>query len=144
MLTAGTALAVTIVPPTVAAALDAEETPVAPPLLAALPLPPLTGMGIVRGGAAILAQPNGAVQQQLPAGAVVTITGKSADGAWLAAYDDQGTSGWVAAQQLVLLGTETLTVVTTATGPGLAATLVAQSMVPVAMPTIVLTETVTP
>lgn len=120
-------------------------TPVAPklPLGPAQILPP-TGMGIVRGGAALLAMPNGAVRQQLPAGAVVTITGKSADGVWVAAYDEQGTSGWLAAQQLVLLGTATLTVVTTAAGPGLAATLVAQAMAPVAMPTIVLTVTVAP
>ena len=135
---------VTLVSPTVLSDLEAV-TPVAPSLdLATVPLPPLTGMGIIRGGAALLAQPNGAVQQQLPAGAVVTITGKSADEAWVAVYDDQGHSGWLAAARLVLLGTETLTVVTTAAGPGLAATLVAQAMEPVAMPTIVLTITVTP
>lgn len=122
-----------------------EATPIAPKLsLAAAQLPFPTGMGIVRGGTALLEIPNGAVRQQLPAGAVVTLTGKSADGAWVAAYDDQGTSGWLAAQQLVLLGTETLTVVTTASGPGLAATLVAQAMAPMAMPTIVMTATVAP
>lgn len=122
-----------------------ELTPAAPKLsLAAAQLPALTGMGIVRGGAALLAAPAGAVRQQLPAGAVVTVTGKSADGGWIAAYDERGTSGWLAAQQLVLLGTETLTVVTTASGPGLAATLVAQAMEPMAMPTIVLTGTVAP
>lgn len=123
----------------------AEATLVAPTLsLAAAQIPSPTGMGIVRGGAALMESPNGAVRQQLPAGAVVTLTGKSADGAWLAAYDEQGATGWLAAQQLVLLGTETLTVVTTASGPGLAATLVAQAMEPMAMPTIVLTATLAP
>lgn len=122
-----------------------EMTPVAPALsLAVAAIPALTGMGIVRGGASLLSAPNGVARQQLPAGAVVTVTGKSADGAWLAAYDEQGTSGWLAAQQLVLLGTETLTVVTTAAGPGLAATLIAQAMEPMAMPTIILTSTLTP
>ena len=134
-----------ITQPTVLPLIDEEATPVAPELAQmAAQIPSPTGMGIVRGGAALLAIPNGAVRQQLPAGAVVTLTGKSADGAWLAAYDEQGTSGWLAAQQLVLLGTETLTVVTTASGPGLAATLVAQAMAPMAMPTIVITGTVAP
>lgn len=136
---------VAIAPTTALPLIDAEATPVAPELAQmAAQLPSPTGIGIVRGGAALLAIPNGAVRQQLPAGAVVTLTGKSADGAWVAAYDDQGISGWLAAQQLVLLGTETLTVVTTASGPGLAATLVAQAMEPMVMPTIVLTETVAP
>lgn len=122
-----------------------DMTPAAPALsLASAQLPALTGMGIVRGGASLLSAPNGAARQQLPAGAVVTVTGKSADGVWVAAYDEQGTSGWLAAQQLVLLGTETLTVVTTSSGPGLAATLVAQAMAPLAMPTIVLTATLAP
>lgn len=136
---------VAIAQTTAPAVVDDEATPVAPSLsLAALQLPSPTGMGIVRGGAALLASPNGPARQQLPAGAVVTLTGKSADGVWVAAYDDQGTSGWLAAQQLVLLGTATLTVVTTASGPGLAATLVAQAMAPMAMPTIALTGTVAP
>ena len=136
---------VAIAPTTARPVISEEATPIAPTLsLAAAQLPFPTGMGIVRGGAALLEIPNGPVRQQLPAGAVVTLTGKSADGVWLAAYDDQGTSGWLAAQQLVLLGTETLTVVTTASGPGLAATLVAQAMEPMAMPTIVLTGTVAP
>ena len=150
--TAFTSITPTVVLPTLAMSPLAlltvtgdELTPAAPKLsLAAAQLPALTGMGIVRGGAALLAAPNGAVRQQLPAGAVVTVTGKSADGGWIAAYDERGTSGWLAAQQLVLLGTETLTVVTMAAGPGLAATLVAQAMEPMAMPTIVLTGTVAP
>lgn len=146
LLTTATPLPVmAIAQPTARPLPHAEATSVAPALaLFAAQFPPPTGMGIVRGGATLLVSPNGPARQQLPAGAVVTLTGKSADGAWLAAYDAQGVSGWLAAQQLVLLGTETLTVVTTASGPGLAATLVAQAMEPMVMPTIVLTETVVP
>lgn len=107
-------------------------------------LPPATALGIVRGGATLLTAPNGAVIQQLPAGATITLTGKSADGGWLAAYSARGESGWVAASSLVLFGEETLAVVTEATGPGEIAALLATAMAPVAMPTIVLTMTVGP
>lgn len=106
--------------------------------------PPATALGIVRGGAALLAAPNGAVTQQLPAGATVTLTGKTADGGWLAAYNARGASGWIAASSLVLFGEETLAVVTEARGPGDIATLLATAMAPVPMPTIVLTVTVDP
>ncbi|MCE7989838.1 MAG: hypothetical protein DYG89_52495 [Caldilinea sp. CFX5] len=121
-------------------------TPIALPQasdLAALQPPP-TGLGILRGGASLLTTPNGAAVTQLPAGAVVTLTGKSADGVWVAAYTENGTSGWLAANRLTLLAAETLTVVTEAVGPGLAATLVAEAMVPMAMPTITLTLTMAP
>lgn len=111
--------------------------------LAALQPPP-TGMGILRGGASLLATPNGAAVAQLPTGAVVTLTGKSADGGWVAVYTEDGVSGWLAANGVTLLGAETLTVVTEAVGPGLAATLVAEAMAPMTMPTITLTVTVVP
>jgi chitodextrinase len=101
-------------------------------------------LGILQGGAALLTAPNGAAVTQLPAGAVVTLTGKSADGVWLAAYTEDGTSGWLAANRLTLFGSETLTVVTAAVGPGLAATLVAEAMMPMAMPIITLTLPITP
>lgn len=121
-------------------------TPIALPQaldLAALQPPP-TGLGIVRGGASLLATPNGAAVAQLPAGTVVTLTGKSADGMWMAAYTEEGASGWLAANRLTLFGVETLTVVTEAVGPGLAATLVAEAMTPLTMPLITLTLTITP
>lgn len=111
--------------------------------LAALQPPP-TGMGILRGGAALLTAPAGSAVVQLPAGAVVTLTGKSADGGWVAVYTADGGSGWLAVNRLTVFGAETLTVVTEAVGPGLAATMVAEAMMPIAMPTIVLTLTVTP
>lgn len=120
----------------------AEATQLPPlPLDLSLLQPPPTALGIVRAGAALFEQPNGKVLQQLPAGATLTLTGKAADDIWLAAYTDQGESGWVAANTLALFGAETLTVVTQASGPGPAATLVAQAMAPMAMPTIVLTLT---
>jgi hypothetical protein len=124
----------------------ADATPIALPQtfdLAALQPPP-TGLGILQGGAALLTAPNGAAVTQLPAGAVVTLTGKSADGVWLAAYTEDGASGWLAANRLTLFGSETLTVVTAAVGPGLAATLVAEAMMPMAMPIITLTLPITP
>ena len=124
----------------------ADATPIALPQavdLAALQPPP-TGLGILQGGAALLTAPNGAAVTQLPAGAVVTLTGKSADGVWLAAYTEDGTSGWLAANRLTLFGSETLTVVTASVGPGLAATLVAEAMMPMAMPTIMLTVPIIP
>lgn len=106
--------------------------------------PPSTGMGILRGAASVVATPGGATIAQLPGGAVVTLTGKSADGAWVAAYTEDGVSGWLAVNRLTLFGAEALAVVTEAVGPGLAATMVAEAMTPIAMPTIVLTLTVTP
>lgn len=106
--------------------------------------PPPTAMGIVRGGASLVAMPGGATVAQLPAGAVVTLTGKSADGGWVAAYTEAGTSGWLAANRVTRFGADTLTVVTAAVGPGLAATLVAEAMAPMTMPTITLTLTITP
>lgn len=136
---------VTIMPPE-AITSAAEATTVAWPQTVDLTAlqPPPTGMGILRGGAALLATPNGPAVAQLPGGAVVTLTGKSADGAWVAAYTEEGGSGWLAASQLTLFGADTLTVVTEAVGPGLAATLVAEAMTPMTMPTITLTLTVTP
>lgn len=150
--TAFTLVTPVAVPPTVAiTSADASTTTVAAiPVatsqvldLAALQPQP-TGLGILRGGAALLATPNGAAVTQLPAGAVVTLTGQSADGVWLAAYTEEGAAGWLAANQLTLFGTEGLTTVTEAVGPGLAATLVAEAMTPLTMPTITLTLTMTP
>jgi len=121
-------------------------TPIASPQIFDLTAlqPPPTALGILRGGTSLLTAPNGAAVTQLPAGAVVTLTGKSADGVWVAAYTEDGASGWLAANRLTLFAAETLTVVTEAVGPGLAATLVAEAMMPMAMPTITLTLTMTP
>lgn len=122
-----------------------EATPTAPaPLDLAHLQPPPTALGIVRSGSSLLSAPNGNVIERLSAGATLTLTGKARDGGWLAAYSASGASGWVAANTLVLLGAETLETVTAPIGPGPIATLLAEAMAPMAMPTIILTNTITP
>jgi len=137
---------VTQSPPDPNLSVGAVATPTAParPLDLALLQPPPTALGIVRNGAALLSTPNGSVIERLPAGATLTLTGKSSDGGWLAAYSASGASGWVAANTLVLLGAESLETVTAPIGPGPIATLLTEAMAPMAMPTIVLTNTMTP
>jgi hypothetical protein len=88
-------------------------------------------LGIARGSAALLAQPAGAVRATLPAGTAVTVTGKSADGRFVAVYTNDGQPGWVNVNQLALFGIEALLIVEESTGPGLAATMVADALVPV-------------
>lgn len=92
---------------------------------------PPSALGIARGGAALLDQPGGGILLQLPAGEIVTVTGKSADGHYLAAYTNEGIVGWVAAAELTLYGADDLVVVDNTAGPGPIATLVAEAMQPV-------------
>jgi len=123
--------------------LSAPITPVAPALnLAALAQLPPTGMGIVLGGTALLASPGGALVASLPSGTPLTLTGKSADGVWLTAYTNAGAAGWVNASALARYGDDQLIVVTEAFGPGPAATLVADALIPLEMPPIDLTPPV--
>lgn len=135
---------VAIIPPDATPAIAATSLPSLSMLDLTAFQPPPTGMGIVRVGTSLVATPGGVTVVQLPAGAVVTLTGKSADGGWVAAYTEEGGSGWLAVNRLTLFGAETLTVVSEAVGPGLAATLVAEAMAPMTMPTITLTLTITP
>ena len=123
--------------------ISAPITAVAPALnLAALAQLPPTGMGIVLGGTTLLDSPNGAVVATLPGGTPLTLTGKSADGAWLTAYTNAGAAGWVTASALARYGDDQLIIVTEAFGPGPAATLVADALIPIAMPPIDLTPPV--
>lgn len=123
--------------------ISAAITAVAPALnIAALAQLPPTGMGIVLGGTSLLDSPGGAVVASLPAGTPLTLTGKSADGAWLTAYTNAGAAGWVKASALARYGDDQLIVVTEAFGPGPAATLVADALIPIAMPPIDLTPPV--
>ncbi len=98
--------------------------------LLATPRPP-TALGIATGGATLLDAPGGAALQSLPAGTTVTVTGRSANGNYLAAYTGTAVAGWVAAGNLRLFGADDLTVVERAEGPGPIATLIAEAMEPV-------------
>jgi len=90
-----------------------------------------SALGIVQGGAVLFEQPNGRALGNLPTGATVTVTGKSANGRYLAVYTEQGNAGWMVAGQLRLFGGADLVVVPTANGPGAIATLLAEAMQPV-------------
>lgn len=128
-----------------APSLDPPTTPIgsviAPPIPAqtidgraayrALLEQPPSALGIVTGGATLLAQPGGPALANLPAGEAVTLTGMSADGRYLAVYTNAFVSGWVARGQLALYGAEDLAVVELAAEPGPLATLIAEVMAPV-------------
>ncbi|MFN8488324.1 MAG: hypothetical protein U0350_12070 [Caldilineaceae bacterium] len=90
-------------------------------------------LGIVQGGAVLLEKPNGRALGTLPTGATVTVTGKSADGRYLAVYTEQGKAGWIITGQLKLFGGDDLNVVPASTGPGPIATLLAEAMQPVTL-----------
>ena len=60
------------------------------------------------------------------------MTGRSADGQFLAVYNDAAIAGWVPAGQLKLFGGDDLTVVDSAISPGPIATLIADAMQPLA------------
>jgi len=111
----------------------ADEPPVHSIVLPMLQTP--SALGIATGGATLLEQPNGRALVSLPAGAAVTVTGKSADGRYLAAYTNEGVAGWVPAGQLLLFGGDDLIIVDAAAGPGPIATLIAEAMQPVVIAT---------
>ncbi len=88
-------------------------------------------LGILSGGGFLYAAPGGAVRANLQAGATLTITGRSADGAWFAAYLADGTAGWVPAAQVRVFGDAAeLEVVQESLGPAVVATLIAQASQP--------------
>ncbi len=70
----------------------------------------------------------------VPVADTVTVTGRSADGNWLAIYTDDATAGWVPAGSLVLYGDEDLTTVDRAFSPAPVATLLAEAMLPQSTP----------
>jgi hypothetical protein len=90
-----------------------------------------SAVGIAPGGAAIYATRGGRALASIPVGGVVTVTGKSADGAWYSAYNDAAVFGWVPAGQLRVYGDDDLVVVEEAPDPAPVATLLAQAAVPV-------------
>ena len=122
---------VTPLPTTAFAPID-EGQPLTATLLAGLTFEQTpSAMGIARGGAILYKQPGGASLATLPAGTTVTVTGKSTDGKWLAAYTDAGLTGWIEANRLLLYGADDLLVVAESAGPGPIATLIAQAMQPI-------------
>jgi hypothetical protein len=90
-----------------------------------------SAVGIAAGGASIYAAPGGGLVAGIPVGGVVTVTGKSADGQWYSAYDNDFAFGWVPAGQLRVYGGDDLVVVDQALDPAPVATLLAQSAQPV-------------
>ena len=88
-------------------------------------------LGILAGGGLLYAAPGGAVRANLQVGATLTITGRSADGAWYAAYLADGSAGWVPAAQVRVFGdTADLQTVQESLGPAVVATLIAQASQP--------------
>lgn len=90
-----------------------------------------SAVGIAPGGTAIYAARGGRTLAAVRVGGVLTVTGKSADGAWYSVYDDNAIFGWVPAGQLRVYGGEDLIIVETAPDPAPVATLLAQAAEPV-------------
>ncbi len=90
-----------------------------------------TALGIVGGFAALVDAPGGRTLQTLGPGSTVTLTGKSADGGWYAAYLDDGQAGWIAAGQVQVFGDdETLEVVGESFSPAIVVTMLAEASRP--------------
>jgi len=90
-----------------------------------------SAVGIAPGGTAIYAERGRRTLAAVPAGGVLTVTGKSADGAWYSVYNDNAIFGWVPAGQLRVYGGEDLVIVEAAPDPAPIATLLAQAAEPV-------------
>ena len=88
-------------------------------------------LGILAGGGILYAAPGGAARANLQVGATLTLTGRSADSVWFAAYLADGTAGWVPAAQVRVFGDAAeLEVVQESLGPAIVATLIAQASQP--------------
>jgi len=90
-----------------------------------------TALGIVVGGGALYAAPGAGAAVNMQVGTTLTITGRSADGGWYAAYLGDGTAGWAAAAQVRVFGDAAgLEVVQESLGPVAVATLIAEASLP--------------
>ncbi len=90
-----------------------------------------TALGIVVGGGALYAAPGAGATVNMQVGTTLTITGRSADGGWYAAYLADGTAGWAAATQVRVFGDAAgLEVVQDSLGPVAVATLIAEASLP--------------
>ena len=98
--------------------------------LSVLSLP--TALGIVVGGGPLYAAPGAGAILIMQVGATLTITGRSTDGGWYAAYLADGTAGWAPASQVRIFGNAAgLEIVQESLGPAVVATLIAQASNPV-------------
>ena len=90
-----------------------------------------TALGILSAGGLLYSAPAGRVVANLQLGATLTITGRSADGAWFAAYLADGIAGWVPAAQVRVFGdANLLEIVQESIGPAAVATLIAEASKP--------------
>ena len=90
-----------------------------------------TALGILSAGGLLYSAPGGGVVANLQLGATLTITGRSADGAWFAAYLADGIAGWVPVAQVRVFGdVALLEIVQESIGPAAVATLIAEASKP--------------
>ena len=121
---------------------NADRPHRAPPLPFPTPAPPLpppslavfsrpTALGILSAGGLLYSAPGAGAVTNLQLGATLTITGRSADGAWFAAYLADGIAGWVPAAQVRVFGdANELEIVQESLGPAVVATLIAEASKP--------------
>ena len=106
-----------------------------------------TALGILSAGGLLYSAPGGGVVANLQIGATLTITGRSADSVWFAAYLADGIAGWVPAAQVRVFGdANELETVQESLGPAVVATLIAEAskpQVPISAVTVRLTATTT-
>ena len=103
--------------------------PFPPPSLAVFSRP--TALGILSAGGLLYSAPGAGVLANLQIGATLTITGRSANGAWFAAYLADGIAGWVPAAQVRVFGdANELEIVQESLGPAVVATLIAEASKP--------------
>ena len=106
-----------------------------------------TALGILSGGGLLYSAPAGPIAATLQVGATLTITGRSADRAWFAAYLADGSAGWVPAAQVRVFGdANQLEIVQESLGPAVVATLIAEAskpQVPITTVVVRLTATTT-
>ena len=106
-----------------------------------------TALGILSGGGLLYSAPAGPIAATLQVGATLTITGRSADRAWFAAYLADGSAGWVPAAQVRVFGdANQLEIVQESLGPAVVATLIAEAskpQEPISAVTVRLTTTTT-
>ena len=126
-----TPTAPTAAPP---ASADANPAP-APSALSAYPSLAVfsrpTALGILSAGGLLYSAPGAGAVANLQLGATLTITGRSADGVWFAAYLADGIAGWVPAAQVRVFGdVNELEIVQESLGPAVVATLIAEASKP--------------